>query len=219
MVGEVEELGDGEGVELECVAVAVTNGGEEIAVVVEREMRVEAAVECGEIAAEGEQLVELREDRFVREDVAPVLTGELVEGAVVALGDADVGVVDDAHHHVGGAVGGVEAGADLGSEGAELGVGGVLPEVAGVVERDALAGVDLRGNRVGYGVGEAGHLFIVRTGRPRQRRLRRVPWGSLPLVAHVWCFGRLGFVPHLKSEVWGAQRTQPEESTSDGATT
>ncbi len=64
VVGEVEELGDGEGVELQCVAVAVTNGGEEVAVVVEREMRVEAAVECGEVAAEREQLVELREDRF-----------------------------------------------------------------------------------------------------------------------------------------------------------
>ena len=76
-------------------------------------MRVEAAVECGEIAAEGEQLVELGEDFVLREDVAALLTGEFVEGAVVALGDADVGVVDDAHDHVGGAVGGVEAGADL----------------------------------------------------------------------------------------------------------
>jgi hypothetical protein len=114
VIGEVEELGDGEGVELQCVAVAVMNGGEEVAVVVEREMWVEAAIECGEVAAEREQLIELREDRFLRQYVTAFLTGELVERAVVALGDADVGVVDDAHHHVGGAVYGMEAGADLG---------------------------------------------------------------------------------------------------------
>ena len=106
MVGEVHELGDGEGVELQRVAVAVADGGEEIAVVVERQMRIEAAVEAGEIAAEGEEFVEFSEDRVLREDVAAVLAGEFVEGAVVALGDADVGVVDDAHHHVGGAAGG-----------------------------------------------------------------------------------------------------------------
>ena len=214
VVGEVEELGDGERVELECVAVAVTNGGEEVAVVVERQMRVEAAIECGEVAAEREQLIELREDRFLGEDVAALLTGELVEGAVVALGDADVGVVDDAHHHVGGAVGGMEAGADLCGEVAEFGVGGVLPEVAGVGGRDALAAVDLCGNRVGDGVGGVATCSLYggdlpsrqrrdspseakapATGicHPRQRRLRRVPLGSLPLVAHIWCFGRLGF--------------------------
>ncbi len=43
----------------------------------------------------------------------------------------------------------MEAGADCGGEVAELGVGGVLPEVAGVFGCDALAGVDLCGNRVG----------------------------------------------------------------------
>ena len=116
-------------------------------------MGVEAAVECGEIAAEGEQLVELGEDGFLRQDVSAFLTRELVEGAVVALGDTDVGVVDDAHHHVGGAVGGVEAGADVGSERAELGIGGVLPEVAGVAGRDAVAGVDLGADGVRCGVG------------------------------------------------------------------
>ena len=78
---------------------------EEVAVVVEREVGVEAAVEGGEVAAEGEQLVELGEDLALGEDVAAVLAGESVEGAVVALGDADVGVVDDAHDHVGAGVG------------------------------------------------------------------------------------------------------------------
>ena len=116
-------------------------------------MGVEAAVEAGEIAAEGEELVQFGEHRFVREDVAALLAGELVEGAVVALGDADVGVVDDAHHHVGGAVRGMEAGANLGGEGAEVGVGGFAPEVAGVFGRDALAGMDLCGDGVRDGVG------------------------------------------------------------------
>jgi len=143
VVGEVHELGDGEGVELEGVAVAGADGGEEVAVVGQREMRVEAAVEGGEVAAEGEEFVELGEDLLLREDVAAGLAGEFVEGAVVALGDADVGVVDDAHDHVGAGGGGVEAGSDLGGEGAEFGVGGVLPEVEGVGGGDALTGDDL----------------------------------------------------------------------------
>ena len=37
----------------------------------------------------------------------------------------------------------MEAGANAGGEVTEFGVGGVLPEVAGIVGRDALAGVDL----------------------------------------------------------------------------
>jgi len=92
VVGEVHELGDGEGVELEGVAVAGADGAEEVAVVVEREVGVEAAVEAGEVAAEGEELIELGEDLGLGEDVAAGLAGEAVEGAVVALGDADVGV-------------------------------------------------------------------------------------------------------------------------------
>ncbi len=127
VVGEVHELGDGEGVELHAVAVAGADGGEEVAVVAEREVRVEAAVEAGEVAAEGEEFVELGEDLFVREDVAAVLPGEFIEGAVVALGDADVGVVDDAHQHVGAGCGGMVAGSDLGGELAEVGVGGFAP--------------------------------------------------------------------------------------------
>ncbi len=39
MVGEVHELGDGEGVELEGIAVAGADGGEEVAVVVEGEVQ------------------------------------------------------------------------------------------------------------------------------------------------------------------------------------
>ena len=86
-----------------------------------------------------------------REDVAAILAGEFVEGAVVALGDADVGVVDDAHEHVGAGVGRVVAGADLGGEVAHVGVGGLAPEGQGVFGGDALAEVDL-----GADVGERG---------------------------------------------------------------
>ena len=42
-----------------------------------------------------------------------------------------------------------------------LGVGGVLPEVAGVVGRDAVAGSNLGGDGVRCWVGEGGHVFIV----------------------------------------------------------
>ena len=60
-VGEVDELGDRERVELDPVAVALADGGEEVAVEVERKLRVEAAVEGDEVAADREQVVDLRE--------------------------------------------------------------------------------------------------------------------------------------------------------------
>ena len=110
-VGEEDELGDRQRVELDAVAVALAHRREEVAVVVERQLRVEAAVERDEVAADLEQLVDLREHVLAREHVAAVLVREDVERAVVALGDADVRVVDDPHHHVGGAVGLVPAGA------------------------------------------------------------------------------------------------------------
>ena len=123
-------------------------------------MRVEAAVEGGEVAAEREQLVELGEDRSLGEDVAALLAGELVEGAVVALGDADVGVVDDAHHHVGARSAGWKR-ARTWEARARRSASVACARGEGVFGRDALAGVDLCGYRVGCGVGEAGHLLIV----------------------------------------------------------
>src|SRR5262249_30219111 len=86
----------------DLLAVARTDCGEKVAVVVEWEPRVEAAVEPDEVAAELEQLVDLREDVLAREDVAAGLIRQDVERAVVALRDADVRVVDDPHDHVGG---------------------------------------------------------------------------------------------------------------------
>ena len=135
-VGEEHELRHGERVELDPVLVALAHGREEIAVVVERQLRVEAAVEPDEIATDLEELVDLREHLVAIEDVAAVLPGEHVERAVVALGDADVRVVDDAHHHVGGAVGLVPLGAGGARELAQLVVARLVPEARGLVDRD-----------------------------------------------------------------------------------
>ena len=135
-VGEVDELGDRERVELDPVAVALAHGREEVAVVVERQLRVEAAVEADEVAADLEQLVDLREHVVAVEDVAALLVREDVERAVVALGDADVRVVDDPHHHVGGAVGLVPARARPLRELLQLVVRRVVPEPRCLVDRD-----------------------------------------------------------------------------------
>ena len=109
-VGEEDELRDRERVELDRVAVPLAHGVEEVGVVVERELRVEAAVEADEVAADLDELVDLREDLVPREHVAAVLVRQDVEGAVVALRDADVRVVDDPHDHVGRVVGPVPPG-------------------------------------------------------------------------------------------------------------
>src|SRR6266508_719825 len=137
-VGQEHELGDRERVELDAVAVSRTDSGEEVAVVVERQARVEAAVEADEIAADLEQLVDLREDVLARQDVAAVLVREDVERAVVALRDADVRVVDDPHHHVGGAAVIVVARPDLLREPLPLLVARVQPELARAVDVDAV---------------------------------------------------------------------------------
>ena len=61
-IGQEDELGDRQRVELHPLAVALPYGCEELAVVVDRELRVEAAVEADEIASDLEQVVDLRED-------------------------------------------------------------------------------------------------------------------------------------------------------------
>ena len=136
-VGEEHELGDRQRVELDPVAVALAHGGEEVAVVVERQLRVEAAVEADEVAAELEQLVDLREDLAAVEDVPALLVRQDVERAVVALGDADVRVVDDAHDHVGRLVGLVPARARPLRELLQLVVRRVMPEPRRLVGGDA----------------------------------------------------------------------------------
>ena len=74
-VGEEDELRDRQRVELDAVAVALAHRREQVAVVVERQLRVEAAVEADEVAADLEQLVDLREDVLAREHVAAVRFG------------------------------------------------------------------------------------------------------------------------------------------------
>ena len=135
-VGEEDELRHRQRVELDAVAVALAHRREEVAVEVERQLRVEAAVERDEVTADLEQLVDLREHLLPVEHVAAVLVRQDVERAVVALGDADVRVVDDAHHHVGRAIRLVPAGARLAGEVAELVVRRLVPEACGLVDRD-----------------------------------------------------------------------------------
>ena len=61
-VGEIDELGNRQRVELDAVAVLFADRREEVAVVVERQLRVEAAVESDEVAANLDQFVDLCED-------------------------------------------------------------------------------------------------------------------------------------------------------------
>src|SRR5207248_11633031 len=124
-------------VELDPVAVALAHRGEQVAVVIERQPRIEAAVEGDEVASELDQLVDFREHLLAREHVAAVLVREHVEGAVIALSNADVRVIDDPHHHVRGAVRLVPASAHLLRELLQLVVGGLVPERPRLVDRDA----------------------------------------------------------------------------------
>jgi hypothetical protein len=137
VVGEEDELRHGQRVELDALAVALPDGGEQVAVVAERQPRVEAAVEGDEVAAELEQLLDLREHGVPLEHVAARLVREHVEGAVVALGDAHVRVVDDPHHHVRGAVRLVPAGACRAGQLAQLLVVGLPPQPGRVLDGDA----------------------------------------------------------------------------------
>jgi len=143
MIGEVHELGDGECVELEGVAVSCADGSEEIAIVAKRKLRVEAAVEGSQISAEGEQLVQLCEDVFVAEHITAACVRKLIKGAVIALSNADVRVIDNAHYHVGAGIRGMKAAADCVGQRTKFGVGGILPEPASVGSIDPDALVDL----------------------------------------------------------------------------
>src|SRR5581483_9800174 len=77
-----------------------------------------------------------------------------VERAVVALRDADVRVVDDAHHHVGRAVGLVEAAAHLLRARLQLVVGGLQPQPARLGDVDAPANAAARGSGASVSMNE-----------------------------------------------------------------
>jgi hypothetical protein len=67
------------------------------------------------------------------------VAGQAIECAVIALRDANIGVVHDAHDEVSTLAGRVKARADGGSELADFGIAGGSPQQAGVLVIDALA--------------------------------------------------------------------------------
>lgn len=79
-------------------------------------MRIEPAIECGEIAAELDQFIELGKYRITAEHITVRLAGKPIESAVVALRHTYVRVVDDPHDHVCTAARRVKARADVRSE-------------------------------------------------------------------------------------------------------
>ena len=143
-IREEHELRDRQRIELDAIAVALAHRREQVAVVVERQLRVEPAVEPDEVAADLQQLVDLREDVVARQHVAALLVREDVERAVVALRDAHVRVVDDPHHHVGGAVGLVVARAHEPREPLQLLVRRMPPERRRLGGRDPATRLDPR---------------------------------------------------------------------------
>jgi hypothetical protein len=150
-IGEEDEFGDRERVELDAVGIAVANRGEQVAVVVERQPRIEAPVEADEIAADLEQLVDLREHILTAQDVAALLVREDVERAIVALRHADVRVIDDPHHHVGGAARVVVARADDLRETFQPVVVCLVPQPRSVGNCNPAARLDLGGDLVHAG--------------------------------------------------------------------
>jgi hypothetical protein len=103
-------------IELDPISVAITNGSEEVAVEVQRQLRVESAIERDQVTAQFLELIDLREDVLAPQDVPAILVRQHVERAVIALGDAHVRVVDDAHDQVGRDIRLVEPGSDGGRE-------------------------------------------------------------------------------------------------------
>ncbi len=90
---DVLDLGRGERVQVDPVA--LLDRAEEVLVVVDPEVGVVAALHQDAGAADRERLLDLLEDDRLREQVALVaVAGAPVEGAEVAVGDADVRVVE-----------------------------------------------------------------------------------------------------------------------------
>jgi hypothetical protein len=160
VIRQVHELGNGQRIELQLIAVAVANRAEEIAIIVQRKMRIEASVERRKVAAQRQQFVKLGKDLLLREHVSSFLPGQFVEGAVVALCYADVGVVHDAHHHVGATVRGMEARPHLRGEAAHLFIRRLAPQQRRILRRDALLRIDLAAN-IGERGGRQDHPSIL----------------------------------------------------------
>jgi hypothetical protein len=159
-LGHEHELGHRHLVELDGVGgVAGPQLGEELGVVLDADVGVKAAVKAHQGAPEAAQGVDALTELLVGEQVAALLAGELVEGAVVAAGHADVGGVDDGHHEVGRDARRVVAAAHQGCERLELVVAGLGEEAAGLGDVGATASQQPGAQGFDpFGVGRHGHL-------------------------------------------------------------
>ena len=91
-VGDVQDLRGRQGVQVDRVA--RLDVAEEVLVPLDPQVGVVAALQEQRGAAQVERLLDLAEDHRLRQDVALGVHGRPVEGAEVAVGDAEVGVVD-----------------------------------------------------------------------------------------------------------------------------
>ena len=91
-VADVHDLRRRQGVQVDRVA--RLDVGEEVLVPLDPQVRVVAPLEQQGRAAQVERLLDLAEDHRLRQDVALGVHRRPVEGAEVAVGDAEVGVVD-----------------------------------------------------------------------------------------------------------------------------
>src|SRR5579875_3648496 len=100
VIGQVHKLSHGKRIEFHTIAISLANGGKQIAIVAERQVRIETAIESRKIAAEGEQLVNLCEDLITAHHIAFRMTGKTIKRTVIALRDTHVCVIDDAHDQI-----------------------------------------------------------------------------------------------------------------------
>src|SRR5271163_2496 len=74
MVSKVHELCNRECIKLKSITVPFTNREEQVAVVAQWQLRIESAIECGQISAKGQKFIELRKDRLPGQNIAAFLS-------------------------------------------------------------------------------------------------------------------------------------------------
>ena len=139
LLGDELDLGRREGVEV-AGRVVGAQIPEQILIVGERQVRMDAALHEDARAVERQRLLHLAADLLERQQVAFGIARLAVEGAEPALVDADVGVVDVAVDVVGGDRGIVEAVPHLVSGQAQVEQVAVEEQGMGIAGRDATAG-------------------------------------------------------------------------------
>ena len=155
-LGDVDDLGGGEGVEGELEV--LLGPAEQVLVVGEAEGGVEAALQEDLDAAEGLGLAELLGQGLAAEDVAVSGAGRGVKVAELAASYTHIGVVDVAVDDVGDDAVGVEGLAAL------IGGGAECVEVGVLVEEDPLGEIEAAAGR------GAGEELVDLHGRARQAR-------------------------------------------------